>query len=99
MTTVPNDLPENGASYYREYVEAGGAAHAARSYAIACAGRDAAYVRACNIRDNAEITGVMSQVLLATVKMVSDLSATAEKLRSLLPSEPEIDDDPDGHFK
>lgn len=86
-TRVPTTLSEKGAAYFREYVGRGGSRDAAYAYATACDARDQA--RALEGRvlklDMAQITGAMSQVLLAAGKMAKDNSDVAEKLRALLP--------------
>ena len=104
MAGVPNDLPEGGARYFQEYVEAGGTLHAARAYAIACCDRDlyAKRVRAYTARvEKGDVNAdpVNVQVMWACAKSRDAASDTAEKLRAALPAK-SADELPNssGHF-
>ena len=102
---IPNDLPEDGTRYYREYVKAGGPDHAARAYAIACCQRDnfAARLEAITSPEDAEPQGegdaINVQIMWAVQKSWVEANKLVEKLREQLPvQEPEQDDDT-GYFK
>ena len=98
---IPNDLSEAALAYYREYVNAGGAEHAARAYAMACDQRDILQKRLFDITmgEDAEAAEVMAgQVMWAVQKSWVEASKTAEKLRDALPaSAPEAKDET-GYF-
>ena len=98
---LPNDLSEAALTYFREYVTAGGAEHAARAYAMACDQRDILQKRLFDITmggDDELAEAMGGQIMWAVQKSWVEASKTAEKLRDALPvSTPEAKDET-GYF-
>ena len=98
---IPNDLSAAGVMYFTEYVNAGGAEHAARAYAMACDQRDILQKRLFDITMGVEVQdddAMGGQIMWAVQKSWVEASKTAEKLRDALPvSAPEAKDET-GYF-
>ena len=95
-----NDLSDAEQGYFNEYQEAGGAEHAAYSYAKACALRDgyAATVAKYALGDKTPDRDDETAAMRTAERMYATTSATAERLRAALPDAEGELPNAGGHF-